>query len=161
MNKTLGFQFQPEFCIQCHACSIACSTWHHLETGINRRHVISRFEGNFPNTKLITVSMSCLHCSNPACVDQCPTNALCIDEQGRVIVSSDRCTGCRLCLDCCPVRAPRFGPDGLIQKCDLCAETGDPACVRACPSQALQVVQMTKEEKDTSNKCLAELYYGK
>lgn len=162
MNKTVfGFQFIPELCIQCHACTVACSTWNNLHTGNHYRRVASRFEGEFPAPKLVAVSVSCLHCQNPACAEVCPEHAIRVDDHGRVLVIPENCVGCRLCYDVCPVGAPQFGPDGTMSKCDLCASSGDPACVRACPSQALRVLPMTEDEKAHHNETQLRLLHGK
>jgi Fe-S-cluster-containing dehydrogenase component len=58
------------------------------------------------------------------------------------VADAGRCVGCRMCSIACPFGVPRYGRDGRMQKCDLCAarvEHGlEPACVRACPTKALR-----------------------
>ena len=146
MNKTIyAFRFQPEKCIQCHACTVACKIWNNTEHGVNLRHFYARFAGKFPTPQLVPVSVSCLHCNDPACAAICPTGAIAQGEDGVVRVDRSLCVGCRACLDACPVDAPQFDSDGLMRKCELCG--GEAACASACPTQALTLEQLQPEEK--------------
>lgn len=64
-------------------------------------------------------------------------NAISVDEDtGAVILDSDRCIGCKMCMVVCPFGAPVFDLDKRIMiKCDLCG--GDPECVKHCAYGAL------------------------
>jgi molybdopterin-containing oxidoreductase family iron-sulfur binding subunit len=101
----------------------------------------------------------CNHCANPPCVRVCPTQATFKRPDGIVAMDYHRCIGCRFCMAACPYgsrsmnfRDPRpaikeINPDfptrtkGVVEKCNFCAErlaVGKlPACVTACPYQAL------------------------
>jgi formate dehydrogenase iron-sulfur subunit len=108
----------------------------------------------------------CLHCLEPACASACPTTALNRSADGPVGYDSDKCIGCRYCIWACPWGVPTAEWDSLapkIQKCTHCADrttqpapltrngqalTADqskqfrenivvPACVKACPADAL------------------------
>lgn len=167
MSKTqLGFVFTPEFCIQCHACETACKSWRGLEQGIRWRRVTSHFEGKYPKPKLITASVSCLHCGDAACVQACPVGAITKrEEDGAVLVDPERCVGCRICLKVCPVGAPQFGADGIMQKCDLCVDYAkpkeeDPPCVKVCPSRCLSRVFLPVEQKDALDREAIRLLHG-
>jgi len=112
------------------------------------------------------VMRRCLHCLQPACVSACPTTALFRQEDGPVVYDSDKCIGCRYCMLACPWDVPTAEWNSLkpeIQKCTHCADrTGQPlpksrngfplsvietqafkektpvpACVKACPADAL------------------------
>lgn len=149
-DQRLGFTFHPELCIQCHACQTACETWNNLPSGISNRTVLSGFSGAYPDTKLHTLSVSCLHCSDPACAAICPAGALFIDDRGLVLIDKSQCTGCRLCLSVCPVEAPRFDSSGYMEKCTLCSVLPDgiiPPCSLTCPTGALSLSFMTQEAK--------------
>jgi formate dehydrogenase iron-sulfur subunit len=109
----------------------------------------------------------CLHCLEPACVSSCPTTALTRQSDGPVTYNSDKCIGCRYCIWSCPWGVPTAEWDSLapkIQKCSHCADRDDqpiplarngqvltllegqqfranivePACVKACPADALK-----------------------
>ena len=166
MSKAvLGFRFDPDECIQCHACEVACVMWRGLEKAVKWRRVISNFHGSYPNAKMVPVAVSCLHCNEPACVSACPVGAISKRESdGVVLVSTDLCVGCRACFEACPVDAPQFGADGLMQKCDLCVniEEGEPPCVRTCPTRCLTKELIELEEKAMlDEKVIAEYNYGR
>jgi formate dehydrogenase iron-sulfur subunit len=85
-----------------------------------------------------------MHCEEPGCVNVCTVGALEKTPGGPVIYHSEKCIGCRYCQYGCPFGVPRFEwdkPLGLIRKCTFCKDRQDsgiePACVKACPTDAL------------------------
>ena len=113
------------------------------------------------------VMRRCLHCLEPACVSACPTTALHRQADGPVSYDVDKCIGCRYCELACPWDVPTSEWNTLtpkISKCTHCADraaqpvpiafngkplSGDaskrfaasiatPACVKACPADALR-----------------------
>lgn len=90
-----------------------------------------------------SVRHSCTHCGR--CAQVCPSKALTQRADGIVDVDPTRCIGCGYCYQACPLDIPRYregNPDKAVQKCTMCAaridEGGIPACVEACPANALQ-----------------------
>ena len=151
-EKTPVIRLRAEDCIQCHACETACALGRGLEPGMRWRRAGGRFEGRYPGAKLISFSLSCLHCVDPACGAACPVGAIVKGPDGVVAVDRNLCVGCQACRAVCPVDAPRFGADGTMQKCDLCLACvpvgeGEPFCVSACPTHALERCLLTAEEK--------------
>ena len=148
-SKQLGFYFDASRCVQCHACEAACKSLHHLEPGTGWRMVIGLWTGKYPEVVNRTVSLSCMHCGEPACVKVCPRGAVeKRAEDGVVVVHENRCIGCRACLWVCPFGAVRFGSNGKMQKCDLCLDLlkdgEEPACVATCPAEALHFGPLEK-----------------
>ncbi len=122
---------------------------------------------NAPGGLLYLFTMQrCLHCMEPACVSACPTTALSRMPDGPVSYDADKCIGCRYCIWACPWGVPAAEWDSLapkIKKCTHCADRADqpapptrngqalteedirdygknmvvPACVKACPADAL------------------------
>jgi formate dehydrogenase iron-sulfur subunit len=88
---------------------------------------------------------SCMHCLDPACVSACLVGGITKSGDGPVIYDSSKCIGCRYCMLACPFHIPRYEWDTtmpFIKKCNMCfdrVQQGQtPACVAACPNQALQ-----------------------
>jgi len=101
----------------------------------------------------------CNHCERPPCVSVCPTRATWQREDGIVMMDYHRCIGCRYCMAACPYGARSFNwvnprpfiaeiepgfptrTRGVVEKCNFCEERLAqgllPACVEACPHQAL------------------------
>ena len=86
--------------------------------------------------------MSCQHCFEPICKAACPTRAIYEDpETGGILIDSDLCVGCGLCVSLCPFGGIRIAVDKKnMIKCDLCKEEPEPLCVKFCPRSALQYV---------------------
>ena len=127
----------------------------------------------------------CLHCLEPACASACPTTALNRSDDGPVGYDSDKCIGCRYCIWACPWGVPTAEWDSLapkIQKCTHCADresqpvplsrngqalTADeskqfrsnivePACVKACPADALLFGERTELLNEARNRIAAK-----
>ena len=88
--------------------------------------------------------LSCMHCVEPSCVAACLVGGLTKTELGPVVYDPDKCIGCRYCMLACPFHVPRYEWDRtapLMSKCSLCfdrlREGERPACVEACPSEAM------------------------
>ena len=94
---------------------------------------------------------ACMHCTDAGCVKVCPTGALYHHELGFVAYNKDICSGCGYCIEACPFNVPRSDRNLLtgiakIEKCTFCntpgldriAEGYEPACVKTCPTNALE-----------------------
>jgi anaerobic dimethyl sulfoxide reductase subunit B (iron-sulfur subunit) len=159
-NHELGFVFHKENCIQCNGCVTACKTWRSVALGIHWRRVFNIWHGSYPYVTCSALSVSCQHCVEPACADACPTQAIIKSpSDGTVLVDSGKCIGCRACSEACPFDVPQFGPDGIMQKCDMCRNSGSPEefpvppCARDCPTRALELKMLPVSEK-TDNEAL-------
>lgn len=103
--------------------------------------------------------ISCMHCSDPACVLACLMNVIYRDEeQDLVLRKLQGCIGCRACEAACPFNAAVY--DYVSEKvaaCDLCQ--GDPQCAACCPHQALHF-RSQEEVLDIRRRQRADLQFG-
>jgi len=160
--KQYGIDFDPDRCVQCHACELACKALHHVESGVKWRRLITVWGGPFPTVTSRGVSFSCLHCGKPPCEDACPRGAISKrPEDGIVTVDAEKCFGCHLCLMVCPFGVPQFGADGRMQKCDLCLDLitrgKEPACVATCPAEALRFGTLETLSERATNGCAKKI----
>ena len=139
--KQYGFYFDSERCTGCKTCELACKDYKDLGTDVNFRRIYEYTGGNWSQLAdgcwhqdvfAYYMSISCNHCSAPACTKVCPTGAMHKNEDGFVIVNEEICIGCRYCHMACPYDAPQY--DGCYSR----VKAGQkPICVDACPLRAL------------------------
>ena len=162
INGSAAMLIDLDRCTNCDDCVRACASTHDG----NPRFI--RY-GDRENS--IQVTQACLHCHDPICMIPCPTGAIHREDSGEVVINDNTCIGCSACADNCPydniqmvdIRdkdgMPQFpttrGANGSLldltsagavkraTKCDLCYDQdAGPACVRACPHDALQRFDM-------------------
>lgn len=144
-GEQYAFEVDLDACTGCKACVAACHTLNGLDEGELWRTVGLLHGGGPTGAALRTVTTSCHHCVEPACMSGCPTQAYEKDPlTGIVRHLDDQCFGCQYCTLMCPYDAPKYNAArGIVRKCDLChnrlAEGEAPACVEACPNQAIAV----------------------
>ncbi len=144
-------------CTRCDDCVRACAAGH---------GGVSRFNRTGPTFNNFMFTESCMHCVDPVCMIGCPTGAIRRDSQTGIVSINDRtCIGCKTCAEACPYNnivmeavstrsalLPIHIENGTAQlvasKCDLCHSLpSGPACVSACPHEALERVDLSDTEK--------------
>jgi Fe-S-cluster-containing dehydrogenase component len=128
-------------CVSCKACVLACKAENAVPDGFSRDWLVEEVRGRFPDLAMQNRSERCNHCSNPPCVDACPTGASHINQGGAVLVTHRKCTGCKACIAACPYDSRYVHPEGYVDKCTFCLhrvrEGKLPACVAVCPTYCL------------------------
>jgi len=128
-------------CVGCADCVVACQTENRVPLGHCRDWIVQDTWGTFPDLKTEIRSERCNHCNNSPCVRCCPTGASHIVEGGIVLVTHNKCIGCKACIAACPYDARYVHPDGYIDKCTFCVHRvragKNPACVEVCPTHCL------------------------
>lgn len=137
-----GFVIDNRRCIGCHACTIACKAEHNTPLGVNRTWVKYVEKGTYPETRRLFTVHRCNHCEEPPCVDICPVTSLHKRPDGIVDFDSERCIGCKACMQACPYDALHIDPEThTSSKCNYCAHRVsrgvEPACVVVCPAEAI------------------------
>lgn len=139
-----GFYFDESACVGCRTCQVACVESHGVPRDVFFRRVSTLTAGTYPQASMFHMSIGCNHCENPACVANCPTGAMAVNEEDGTIQHDDEaCIGCQTCVNACPYGAPQYREDeNIVQKCDGCwgfRQLGEePVCVAACPMRALK-----------------------
>jgi formate dehydrogenase iron-sulfur subunit len=148
-------------CMGCRSCQVACKAWN------DNTHEVTVCLGCYDNPPRFSADtwslirfdevaegdelhwvfskLQCMHCEHPGCAAACPVGALEKTPEGPVIYHDNKCIGCRYCQVACPFHAPTFQwdrPVPFIRKCTFCSDRVsqgiEPACVKACPTDALQ-----------------------
>jgi phenylacetyl-CoA:acceptor oxidoreductase subunit 1 len=134
-------------CIGCQTCTAACKMANGTPPGVQWRRVVDMEMGVYPDVKRVFIPTGCQHCSNPPCLDVCPSGATQQRDDGIVSIDYDICIGCASCAVACPygarymVHEEQFAygdkptedekvghnPDniGVATKCDFCADVID------------------------------------
>lgn len=139
-----GFAIDQRTCIGCHACTVACKTEHEIPVGQFRTWVKYVDKGEYPSTTREFGIMRCNHCTDAPCVTICPTKSLFKRDDGIVDFDSERCIGCKSCMQACPYDAIYIDDEThTAAKCNFCAHRIDsglePACVTVCPTHSIWV----------------------
>jgi len=119
---------------------------------INYRRVGSRW---------LFMSDSCKHCSDAACLNVCPVEAIERTDLGNVVVRQDKCVGTKLCNKACPYGVIRFSEKTRTShKCTLCNDRIHnglgTACSKACPTGSIAFGEIA-ELKTKADARLAKL----
>jgi electron transport protein HydN len=171
----------PQLCIGCRTCEVACASAHLPESYISGALVPVITPANFyariavVKTNQFTAAVMCRQCDDAPCAKVCPTNAI-VQEDGFVKVIQSLCIGCKSCELACSTGAMRVvmrevaptegglsslfhrtaqSPEAL--KCDVCSHRAQgPACIGVCPTGAISwgdpQQTPTTETRDTTAK---------
>jgi len=144
-GQQYAFEVDLDACTGCKACVAACHSLNGLDEGELWRTVGLLHGGTSEEPAQRTVTTSCHHCVDPACLSGCPVRAYEKDPvTGIVRHLDDQCIGCQYCTLMCPYDAPEYSPSrGIVRKCDMSSDRlavgEDPACVGGCPNQAIRI----------------------
>ncbi len=161
-----GMIIDLQKCVGCDSCTVACKVENRTPPGVNYNVVIEEETGVFPNVRRVNIPRPCMQCDEPPCVPVCPVNATYKNDDGIVVIDSERCIGCRYCITACPygarsfdfgdaydeemvgsneLHAPEYGSTnipsaGTVRKCNFCAHRTargeEPACCETCIGDA-------------------------
>jgi len=155
MSKTIACRVDR--CLGCRSCEVACAVEHSASKtlrGAVRERPRPERRVTVQAAGAHSLPLQCRHCEEGLCQVVCPTGAIHRDEaSGIVRIDEDLCIGCKLCTLMCPLGVLRISERARCTiKCDQCidrqAEGRQPACVEACPTGALQLVETDEVEDE-------------
>jgi formate dehydrogenase iron-sulfur subunit len=144
-GEQYAFAVDMDRCTGCKACVTACHSLNGLDEGEAWRDTGLILGGPETAPYQQTVTTACHHCAEPGCMEGCPVRAYEKDaETGIVRHLDDQCIGCQYCVLKCPYDVPKYSKvRGIVRKCDMChsrlSVREAPACVQACPSEAITI----------------------
>jgi formate dehydrogenase iron-sulfur subunit len=149
-GQQYAFEVDLDKCSGCKACVTACHSLNGLDEDETWRSVGLLVNDPVPRPASRVsyqqhVTTACHHCVDPGCLNGCPVLAYDKDPlTGIVRHLDDQCIGCQYCVLKCPYEVPRYSKErGIVRKCDMCANrlaVGEaPACVQACPHEAIKI----------------------
>ena len=171
----------PRKCLGCKNCEIACALAHancDLTTAVTRGLKI-RPRNSVVQVGGMVMPIQCRQCEDAPCAHACPTGAI-YQEDKFVRINKSNCIGCKVCTMVCPFGAiiianeendggNRRTKNGKAKKCDLCysRKQGNDeiscACVEACPTKAIMLVDYESYRKkliEERGKELVRAYSG-
>ena len=122
MSKRYSIDLNPERCVGCGACAVACmdqNDWEptNAQDMFRKISIVERECGG--RTSFTYLSLACMHCNKAPCIEACPCGCLKKDpETGFTVYDTTNCIGCRSCTMACPFAAPVFNSQGKMMKCD-------------------------------------------
>jgi Fe-S-cluster-containing dehydrogenase component/DMSO reductase anchor subunit len=151
-GQQYAFEVDLDACTGCKACVTGCHSMNDLDEGEVWRTVGLLNGGSAQAPAQQTITTSCHHCVEPACMLGCPARAYEKDPRTGIVKHlDDACIGCQYCTFTCPYDAPKFNrARGIVRKCDMCsdrlAKSEAPACVLACPNEAIRITVVAEAE---------------
>ncbi len=145
MTEQKVFLINADRCIGCFSCAMACKNYNRVEANLAWRQVYPLAEKHFTQDERAFYSLACNHCEYPICESVCPTGAYTKRKKdGVVIHDQNKCIGCTNCIRACPFGGPKYNETlKKAEKCSMCFQRQDarldPACVQACPVQAITI----------------------
>ncbi len=155
-NGTQAMVIDLHRCTRCDDCVKACASTHEGNP---------RFVRDGVAHGRLQFVQACMQCTDPVCMIGCPTGAIHRHRTtGVVQIEESICVGCGVCASSCPYQNIRITPindakgrpfrdqsTGLpimkATKCDMCqSQPTGPACVSACPHDAITRVDLTESE---------------
>lgn len=175
-KENLFIHADAERCMACHNCELACSVAH---SGHNLLGAIDLELKIEPRNELVQVAdvvipMQCRHCEDAPCAVACPTGAISHQDSGFVKIEEPNCIACKVCNMVCPFGAIKMAnitqeeattrtKRTIASKCDLCYEQMSAegefncACIEACPTEAIKLIDYESYRKELVLKRTQEL----
>lgn len=180
MSQGFSILVDTSKCTACRGCQVACKQWNNLQATTTKN--VGTYENpqdlSFETFKILRYSEGlnwdgrlhwyffseqCRHCLSPGCMSASEKDEIIQDEKtGAVLFTpATKNVDFKASLDGCPYNIPRQNPKTKqMFKCNFCfdriANGMIPACVKSCPTGALQFGERNKILEACKNR-VAEL----
>ena len=145
----LGFWMNNKNCYGCKTCSIACKS----EKQLTRASCSARYRAFAKIARQRFLPLDVMQpLRGPRMRKGVPLGTAKLDN-GIVKQDHDKCIGCKMCIEACPYNAPCYDEEeSKTYKCDMCydrQQRGElPACVATCPGANIAVGEMEDLQKN-------------
>ncbi len=144
-------------CIGCYACQATCKAEHNVPFSTFRCKVTTHRSGAYPDIKKLFLPRLCNHCDSAPCIDACKEKALFKNSDGIIQLDPDTCIGCGTCREQCPYDAIDLDEStGRAEKCDFCysnrvIDNMVPVCVESCMGKAIMFGDINDSKSEIHN----------
>lgn len=111
-------------CIGCSSCREICRQVNNVSPGSEWRRLIENVSENGGHFKRLFLTMSCMHCDNPPCLEVCPTKATHQTKEGIVDIDQELCIGCGACVLACPYKARSINRSSQMSCYEIIDDSG-------------------------------------
>jgi Fe-S-cluster-containing dehydrogenase component len=150
-------------CHDCNNCFLACKD-EYFENDFppyslaQPRHnhrwidILRKERGQYPRVDVSYLPLPCMHCDDADCIQAAGNEAIYKRDDGIVIIDPQKAKGQMALVDSCPYGVIWWNEElDVPQKCTFCAHLLDegwkaPRCVQACPTGALEFLQVEDSE---------------
>ncbi len=152
-------------CENCNNCFLSCKDEHCGNSwpgyslsqplhGQRWMNIARKERGQFPLVDVAYLPKPCMHCDDAPCIGASENGGVRKREDGIVLIDPKKAQGQKKIVDACPYGVIWWNEEAQVpQKCTLCAHLLDqgwkaPRCVQVCPTGALTINHIEKEELD-------------
>ena len=150
-------------CHSCNNCFLACKDEFFANafpplSAAQPRHghrwidILRRERGQYPKMDVAYLPKPCMHCEEADCIKAAQDGAVYRRDDGIVIIDPQKARGQKAVVESCPYGVIFWNEElDLPQKCTFCAHLlddgwGQPRCVQACPTGALEFFRVEDSE---------------
>ena len=170
-----GFFIDTTRCIACKGCQVACKQWNGLpaEQTSNPGNLQNPLDFSYITYKLVRMNEriikdklywlffpdQCRHCKTPPCLLWAQDEeAIYKDADTGAVVYTSKTKQLKAeeVIGVCPYDVPRRNEEGALAKCTMCNDRVrqgmEPACVKSCPTDALNFGELEQMRKLASER---------
>jgi len=158
-GREVSLLIDTEKCTGCRTCVLACKQRNGLPVEKNKFYktgegkpffsddrwvdiAFRKYKNESGNERWLYTRLSCMHCTDAACVLSCPAGAIAHNDLGLVELDQEKCIGCNYCISNCTFNVIGYDRSfNRARKCNLCSDGIRkgliPACAESCPSGAI------------------------